>query len=151
MSGTKEHRTWMRIKEKCTNPNHSAYPRYGAKGVTFDYQNDFIGFIEEVGRCPEQSGKWSIERLNPNLGYVKGNMKWLETAKQSYNKTKFKNNTSGVTGVYQDNTGWRAEWWRSGVKNRKWFKDFQAAVDYRNKMISQLIDEGFPYTEHHGL
>lgn len=111
MSKTKEYRTWLRIKEKCYKDNHVSYQKYGGEGIEFEYKDSFIDFLSEVGRCPSQDRSWSIERIDPRLGYIKGNMVWLETNKQAYNRKKFKTNTSSVTGVYANGNGWVAEWW----------------------------------------
>ena len=151
MSKTKEYKTWIRIKEKCYNENHIAYPKYGGAGIEFEYKDSFSDFLEEVGRCPEQSKEWSIDRVDPALGYVKGNMRWFPTRKQAQNKRMFSTNTSGVTGVYVSGNGWSAEWWQNNRRFTKYFKDFNDAVSYRKAMIAKLIEEGELYTEHHGM
>ena len=52
----KVRRIWTNAKQRCTNPNNSAYKHYGARGITFS--EAFIGkeglkrFIDELGGEP---------------------------------------------------------------------------------------------------
>lgn len=85
----KEYRTWCRIIAKCTNPNHHRYPIYGGKGLTVDplFRYSFLNFINEIGECPEPKMEYSIERINNDIGYMSGNIKWIKTTEQNLNKT----------------------------------------------------------------
>jgi len=162
-TGTKEHRTWNHIKSRCSNESNSNWSYYGGRGLTFDYNNDFLGFLQEVGPAPENSAAWSIDRINPNLGYVKGNMRWVRREQQSRNRRKLSNNTSGVTGVVWRYKNQKEEWavatWRENGKPMfKYFsvkklgkqEAFEAACKYREEMIKLLNEEGYGYTEFHG-
>lgn len=151
MSKTKEYKTWVRIRDKCYNDSHISYAKYGGAGIEFEYKDSFVDFLEEVGRCPEQSKEWSIDRIDPALGYVKGNMRWLPTRKQAQNRRKASNNTTGFTGVYKHRNRWRAEWWVDGIKQRQSFSTFEDAVSHRKAMIAELVENGELYTEHHGM
>lgn len=86
---------WYSTKEKCENPKHTAYPRYGAKGIKVcerwqnyeNFENDllesFLKHIEEYGiknttldRYPDKEGNYE-----PN------NVRWATMKEQQNNKT----------------------------------------------------------------
>ena len=50
-----------------------------------------------MGERPEGT---SLDRIDGNLGYFKGNCRWATLGVQSYNREMNSNNTSGRTGVY---------------------------------------------------
>lgn len=162
LRNTKVYSTWNKINMRCYNENDVGYRLYGAKGITFDYRHDFIGFFNEVGHPP--TNKHSIDRIDNSLGYIKGNMKWSTLEEQARNKGKNSNNSSGVTGVYWDadkngSTRTRAIWVdlngkvRSksfAVNNYGLLPAFAEAVRYRNRMIDMLNLQGAGYSEKHG-
>ncbi len=50
---------------------------------------------------------YSIERINNDGNYDPDNCKWATSAEQSRNKRKYKNNKSGITGVFKVGKKWR--------------------------------------------
>lgn len=163
LRNTKVYTTWNKINMRCYNENDNSYKTYGAKGITFEYRYDFIGFFNEVGHPP--TNQHSIDRIDNTLGYIKGNMKWSTLHEQARNKSKNSNNSSGVTGVYWDAnkngiTRSKAIWLDlNGKMNSKSFSvnkygllpAFAEAVRYRRKMILELNAQGAGYSEKHGL
>lgn len=166
-SKSKVYKSWNRIKDRCNNAKCSAYYKYGAKGVIIapEYVNNFELFYAEVGDPP--SGKYSIDRIDHKVGYVKGNMRWATDSQQSQNRGKQKNNTSGVTGVRIFHSGnpehstYCIAIWKSldGKDRNKSFNcsklgllpAFKAAFDYRNKVITELNISGAEYSYNHGI
>ena len=162
----KVYTAWMNIKKRCFNKNNKLYETYGAKGITLEerFVKDFAAFLEEVGQPPENTRKWSIDRINPNKGYETGNMRWVTQDIQSRNLRKFKTNSSGKTGVMWSintagNTRAMACWIDLDGKPRsKTFlvrkygllPAFKMAVEYRNTAISKLNELGAGYTTYHG-
>jgi hypothetical protein len=53
----------------------------------------------------------TLERVDNSLGYFPENCKWENRSNQCYNRERFKNNTTGRTGVY----------FRDDLKVPKWF------------------------------
>lgn len=175
-SANKAYKSWAKIKERCYSVNCPNYCDYGAKGISMqeDYINNFSEFYKEVGDPPEINKKWSIDRIDPNKGYIEGNMRWANVNQQARNKLKSKANTSGVTGVqwyYQEyNTKYSkgytlyavATWSEitDGVKktrNKKFsvtqyglLPAFAEAVKFRINKIKELNQLGYGYTEYHG-
>lgn len=175
-SAKKAYKSWCKIKERCFNTNSLDYQEYGAKGVTMheDYIDDFILFYSEVGDPPEINKNWTIDRINPNKGYIKGNMRWADINQQARNKLKSKANTSGKTGVqwyyqeYKTKSGkafvlYAVATWsetvdgKPTVRNRKFsvtryglLPAFAEAVKFRINKIKELNQLGYGYTEYHG-
>lgn len=85
----KEYRTWRRAISKCTNPNHHNYYNYGGRGLEVDplFRYSFLNFINEIGECPEPKLEYSIERINNDIGYMSGNIKWIKTIEQAINRS----------------------------------------------------------------
>lgn len=163
MSYSKEYKTWMSIKSRCYNVNDRKYCQYGGRGITFDYPDDFVGFLAEVGSCPLDNLRVSIDRIDNTKGYVKGNMRWATDVQQARNRGKMKNNTSGKTGVsVRVQYGIKyfvAHWSDADGKHTKSFSSkkygeleaFNLACEYRDTMMSILNEKGFGYGEKHGL
>ena len=164
-SKTKVHSTWARLKERCYNENSQDYKDYGEKGITIDplFINDFQAFYNEVGDPPE--GRYSLDRINHKLGYVKGNLRWATDYQQAQNKGKQVNNTSGTTGVQFAHSGELTHctyavvtWSDNGPKNKKFnckklglLPAFKAAFEYRKAKIAELNANGADYAFNHGL
>lgn len=85
-AGSKAYSTWKNMKQRCLNPNNDHYSRYGGRGITIDeaFVNSFEAFLLEVGE--PTSSDLSLDRVDNNLGYVKGNLRWATVAEQNSNK-----------------------------------------------------------------
>lgn len=92
-----EETVWANLIQRCTNPDHPRYHRYGGRGITVDDRylgNDgFENFLADVGqRPPDPKGwtgckaYWSIDRIDNNRGYEPGNLRWASPSQQAYNR-----------------------------------------------------------------
>lgn len=82
----KAYNTWSSLKNRCTNPNYEFYSNYGGRGVSFcDSWSLFENFIADMGEPPTKSH--SIDRIDPNKGYCKGNCRWATMEEQQNNRT----------------------------------------------------------------
>ena len=83
---TAEYRAWISAKSRCYNKNCAFYYCYGARGITMidKWVNSFETFFKDMGTKPTR--KHSLERIDNNKGYCKGNCKWATQKEQSRNK-----------------------------------------------------------------
>lgn len=102
------YRVWASMVERCSSPDCSSYPRYGGRGIEVcERWLKFENFISDMGERPEGNVRYTIERVNNELGYSKDNCKWATYAEQS-------NNTSAnvlieFRGVTRNLTQWCRE------------------------------------------
>lgn len=81
-----EYACWNNIKYRIFKTDHPAYPNYGGRGLTMEpeWVDDFEAFFAHVG--PRPSPEMSIDRINNDLGYVKGNLRWATPVQQTANR-----------------------------------------------------------------
>lgn len=81
-----EYLAWSSMKERCENPTHAAYHNYGGRGIAVsqEWGRDFLVFLKSLGRRPSKAH--SLERINNDLGYFEGNVKWGTKDEQSNNR-----------------------------------------------------------------
>lgn len=84
-SHPKEYRAWRGMKGRCKNTNHRHYASYGGRGITVcaAWENDFPGFLKDVGSAP--SPKHSLDRINNDGNYEPSNCRWATATQQAQN------------------------------------------------------------------
>lgn len=89
--GTRLYAIWNSMRQRCNNPNNSAYKNYGARGITICKEwNDFSVFEQwAYSNGYDQSakrGECTLDRIDVNLGYSPSNCRWVTMKRQSSNK-----------------------------------------------------------------
>jgi len=81
-TNTPEYRAYAGAKYRCLSPTHPAYKWYGSRGIEFRFTS-FEEFLAEIGQRPQGL---SLERIDNNGHYEKGNVKWATKTDQSRNR-----------------------------------------------------------------
>lgn len=84
---TKEYYAWGNMKTRCYNPKSEKDVKdYSGRGITVcdSWLNSFENFYKDMGDSP--SKLHSVDRINNELGYSKGNCRWATEAQQTRNK-----------------------------------------------------------------
>jgi hypothetical protein len=84
-SKTAEYRTWKNMIGRCTNPSRPDFKYYGERGIEVyvGWVESFSAFYEHIGQKP--TPKHSIDRIDNNLGYIPGNVRWATQTEQTNN------------------------------------------------------------------
>ena len=88
---TPEYRTWYGMKQRCYNPKHCKFQRYGGRGIIIHERwlgdEGFKNFLSDMGSRP--SAVHSIDRFpNKDGNYEPGNCRWATPKQQAENRTR---------------------------------------------------------------
>lgn len=96
-----EYVTFHHAKNRCMNKNNKGFNRYGGRGIEFRFTS-FEEFLKEIGRKP--TPKHSIDRIDNNGHYEKGNVRWATAIEQGRNKRN--NNIITIEGITKSIQEW---------------------------------------------
>lgn len=87
---TSEYSAWGEMKARCLRKTHSAYNRYGGRGLTIyePWITSFPSFLEYMGSKPEPRKRHSLDRIDNNGNYEPGNVRWATYEQQNNNRRK---------------------------------------------------------------
>lgn len=164
---TKVYSAWSSAINRCYNDTYAATEKYKGRGICMsaEFLNSFESFYEYIGDPPGPD--YTLERIDVNGNYERGNIKWETITKQARNKTKLRNNTTGVTGVsFNSKDGCSrviASWrelttnGRTTLKNKSFsikkyglMEAFAMACAFRDNKSQELNSLGYGYSDNHG-
>lgn len=81
---TPEYKAWTGLKERCKSLTRDHADRYIGRGITYcEEWESFETFLKDMGKSPGKG--YSIDRIENNQGYSKGNCKWSTKTEQAQN------------------------------------------------------------------
>jgi hypothetical protein len=76
--------SWAAMVQRCTDPNHARYPRYGGRGIGINPSwRSFENFLADMGERPQ--GK-TLDRINNDGDYGADNCRWATPSEQAQNR-----------------------------------------------------------------
>lgn len=83
LSDSRVWRAWKEMKRRCTDHRRRNYSDYGGRGISVcERWNSFDNFLFDMGEPPDGM---SIDRINNEGNYEKGNCRWTDRTTQNRN------------------------------------------------------------------
>lgn len=84
---TKLYKTWISMKDRCSNPNTEAFKDYGKRGIKVcdEWASDFGKFYDWSIKNGYKNGL-TIDRINVNGNYEPSNCRWSTMKEQNNNR-----------------------------------------------------------------
>lgn len=82
---SREYHTWQSMLQRCHDPQHVAFDRYGGRGisVTKVWRDSFAAFLNDMGERPPGM---SLDRIDNRFGYFPANCRWATAKQQASNR-----------------------------------------------------------------
>lgn len=83
-----EYRIWSAMIGRCHRPSHESFELYGGRGILvcaeWRVRGGFAAFYAHIG--PKPGPEYSIDRIDNDLGYQPGNVRWATAKEQRANQ-----------------------------------------------------------------
>lgn len=86
LTGTRIHRIWKQMRQRCQNPNTRSYADYGGRGIAVCAEWDAFEAFREWSLANGYRDDLSIDRIDNDAGYSSDNCRWATSAEQAQNK-----------------------------------------------------------------
>ena len=140
LSYTKEYKKWQNIKERCYTEHHKSYKYYGLRGIKLaDYWlTDVVDFCNYLKSLPNyDKNNYSLDRIDNNGNYEKGNLRWADKREQMNNRT-----IKGVSkhnNIYPNNNNWIVRFFFKKTRiNLGTYKTISEAILVRDNYLKTL-------------
>jgi len=104
LTGAPEYRVWHLMVQRCHNPRHDGYSRYGGRGISAcdRWRRDFACFYADMGPRPFAGAQ--LDRVDNDGCYEPGNCRWVTCRENQWNTSK------NTRLTYRGETKCMAEW-----------------------------------------
>ena len=86
MHKTKIYKIWSSMRDRCNNPNNTAYKYYGARGIKVCKRwHKFENFYRDMG---DQPPGLTLDRINNDGNYTPTNCRWISHKENCQNRRK---------------------------------------------------------------
>jgi len=85
MSHTRTYKSWVMMKDRCTNQKAKSYDQYGGRGIRVcnRWLESFPNFLDDMGERPHGM---SIDRIDNDGDYEPNNCRWASVEQQGRNR-----------------------------------------------------------------
>lgn len=127
---------WASMLSRCSNPNEKCWINYAGRGISVcERWHHFENFAADMGPRPFRTA--TLERTNNDGDYSPDNCIWATRTEQCINRRRFKNNTTGATGVVKHGDRFIA---RFDLHRKRvhlgYFNTIEEAADARHRAIA---------------
>lgn len=80
------YRSWKLMVRRCYEEKYIGFHNYGGRGIRVckRWVKSFMAFLQDMGERP--SPEYTLDRLEVNGHYFKGNCKWSTRSEQAFNR-----------------------------------------------------------------
>lgn len=144
LSRTREYKSWLKMKERCFNPNATQYKWYGGKGITVcdRWKSSFENFLADMGKRPSPSH--SIDRIDSSGNYEPDNCRWADRKTQIRNQSKTKwiyvGGQKVILAEYAESLGISCDTLTNRLRSEFFNGDILSMKDGRNHILRHELD-----------